>query len=218
MSVTARRLGGLLTLAALLAVAGCGSQAAGPGEPVDQAAPASSAPAQPADQGGDSSTPTVASGSPSITPGAVTAGAPCDTAGLAASLAGQDGGAGHQHLVIGLKNAGAQPCTVHGFPGVALRSAAGAVVPVRITHDGDMAFPATLPGTVTIAPGKLASFDIGYSDVPRAGETSCRAATTVLVGLPGRTPTLPVTASVAPCDQGHLAVSPLVAGSAGSAG
>jgi len=128
-----------------------------------------------------------------------------------------DGAAGHLHLVVGLRNTGMQACTVNGYPQVQLRGAGGQAVPVTVTHDGDPAFPAASPSAVSIAPGGSGSFDIGYSHVPVDNE-SCTQASTMLVLVPGDTTALPVSVAVDPCDHGHLAVSPVVAGSVGSAG
>ena len=145
-----------------------------------------------------------------------TAGGPCAGQALSGRLATMDGAAGHVHLVIALRNAGAAACTLDGYPTVGLVGADGTALPVRLTHDGDMAFPATKPARVTLAPGAVASFDIGFGHVPGDGETSCPEARSLRVTPPGDTHAVTVAATVDPCDSGHLAVSPLVAGDQGT--
>lgn len=122
------------------------------------------------------------------------------------------------HLVVALRNIGGVECTLDGFPTVGLVAEDGTALPVRATHDGDLAFPARTPATVVLAPGEVTSFDLGFSHVPAGGQTVCPAAQSLAVTPPGDSHPVPVQTGADPCDGGHLAVSPLVAGDQGSVG
>ncbi|HET7660761.1 MAG TPA: DUF4232 domain-containing protein [Oryzihumus sp.] len=215
---------GLLALAALTALTGCGPDAV----PTRAAAPTAStsvpSSAAPAPSGAGASQGSAPEDSASQAPEATTtaaaptAGMPCRGQALAGRLASSDGAAGHIHLVVALRNIGGVECTLDGFPAVGLVAQDGSALPVRATHDGDLAFPARTPSTVVLAPGEVASFDLGFSHVPAGGQTSCPAAQSLAVTTPGDSHPVAVQAVADPCDGGHLAVSPLVAGDQGSVG
>jgi hypothetical protein len=212
---------GLLALAAATALAGCGPDSVVPraaAPTTSTAVPSSAAPSRAvtvpagASQESASQAPQ-ATGDPSST-----AGMPCRGQALAGRLASSDGGAGHLHLVVALRNIGGAECTLDGFPTVGLVAQDGSALPVRATHDGDLAFPTRKPSTVVLAPGEVASFDLGFSHVPAGGQTSCPAAQSLTVTPPGDSHPVPVQAVADPCDGGLLAVSPFVAGDQGSVG
>ena len=213
----------LLALAAVTALAGCGpdsvaTRAAAP--TTSTSVPPSAAPA-PAGSGTSQGSASRASASPApeaATTATSTAGMPCRGQALAGRLASSDGAAGHMHLVVALRNIGGAECTLDGFPTVGLVAEDGTALPVRATHDGDLAFPVRTPSTVVLAPGEVASFDLGFSHVPTGGQTVCPAAQSLVVTPPGDSHPVPVQTAADPCDGGHLAVSPLVAGDQGSVG
>lgn len=214
---------GLLALAAVTALTGCGPDSV----PTRAAAPTASTSvppsAAPAPSGAGASPGSASQDSASQAPQATTApastaGMPCRGQALAGRLASSDGAAGHIHLVVALRNIGGVECTLDGFPTVGLVAEDGSALPVRATHDGDLAFPARKPSTVVLAPGEVASFDLGFSHVPAGGQTSCPAAQSLAVTTPGDSHPVPVQVGADPCDGGHLAVSPLVAGDQGSVG
>ena len=74
---------------------------------------------------------------------------------------------------MALKNTTARSCTLGGYPGLLLLNSAGAGLPTKVVRKGSYGFTAMAPTTVTVAPGNAAYFNIGYSDVPVGGETSC---------------------------------------------
>ncbi|MGN6636687.1 MAG: DUF4232 domain-containing protein [Oryzihumus sp.] len=213
---------GLLAVAAVTTLAGCGPDSVAPraaAPTTSTSVPPSAAPSQAA-ASQDGASPTSASPAPEATSTAPTptAGMPCRGQALAGRLASSDGAAGHIHLVVALRNIGGAECTLDGYPTVSLVAEDGSALPVRATHDGDLAFPARKPSTVVLAPGEVASFDLGFSHVPAAGQPPCRAAQSLAVTPPGDSRAVAVQAGADPCDSGHLAVSPLVAGDQGSVG
>jgi hypothetical protein len=69
------------------------------------------------------------------------------------------------------------------------------------------------PSTVYLTTGQSAEFNIGYSDVPVGGETSCPTSTALEVTPPNAPDHLTIPASLAPCAHGTMVVSPVFAAS-----
>ena len=110
---------------------------------------------------------------------------------------------------MALKNTTAKSCTLGGYPGMLLLNVAGAALPTNVVRKGNYTFTAMAPTTVTVAPGSAAYFNIGYSDVPVGGETSCPTSAAVEVTPPNQFDHLTVKATMAPCGGGTLVVSPV---------
>jgi len=90
-----------------------------------------------------------------------------------------------------------------------LLDSAGAGLPTKVLRKGSYGFTAMAPTTVTVVPGNAAYFNIGYSDVPVGGETSCPTSAAVEVTPPNQIDHLTVKATMAPCGGGTLVVSPV---------
>lgn len=88
-------------------------------------------------------------GSGSGTGGSSAAGAACSTANLSFSSSGGADG----EMLINLKNVGSTTCSMHGFPGVDLKSQYGTVHAARSTMT---------PSTVTVSPGQTTNFVLHY--------------------------------------------------------
>lgn len=110
---------------------------------------------------------------------------------------------------MALKNTTARSCTLGGYPGMLLLNSAGAGLPTKVVRKGSYGFTAMAPTTVTVVPGNAAYFNIGYSDVPVGGETSCPTSAAVEVTPPNQIDHLTVKATMAPCGGGTLVVSPV---------
>ncbi len=74
---------------------------------------------------------------------------------------------------------------------------------------GNYSFTAMAPTTVTLAPGASVVFNIGYSDVPVGGETSCPTSTSLEITPPNAVDHVTITAALGPCGQGTMVVSPV---------
>lgn len=135
----------------------------------------------------------------------------CPTADLAGSVAGSSGAAGTIQMTIALRSTAPSPCTLFGYPGLQLLAGDGSALPTNVVRKGGYPFTAMAPTTVTLAPGQTADFNLGYSDVPVGGETSCPTATSMEVTPPNATDHLVVPASLAPCGGGTVVVSPVFA-------
>jgi membrane-bound inhibitor of C-type lysozyme len=108
---------------------------------------------------------------------------------LALDVEGSDAGAGNRGLVLSLRNAGTETCSITGYPGVTLMDEKGmAVVNVRADPwmQGD---PAEPPHPVELAAGGKAYFDVGWNVVPHEseGETRCPVTRGLRVTAPGDT-------------------------------
>ncbi|WP_055494077.1 DUF4232 domain-containing protein [Streptomyces sp. TP-A0356] len=78
-------------------------------------------------------------------------GASCKTANLTFAKGSSFTQSDYTHIAVKLTNSGPASCTLHGFPGVDLVGKDGRVSAQRNAHT---------PVTVTLAPGRSASFDL----------------------------------------------------------
>ncbi|MGN6521632.1 MAG: DUF4232 domain-containing protein [Actinomycetes bacterium] len=207
---------------ALPLLAACGSSAPAPSaEQTSQAPalPASPEPttAAPAAETTTSAAATSAAASETQSPSApASSAAPgCSLDKLSVTPGGTDGGAGHEMDVFVVTNGGDSACTLTGYPAVTFRTAAGAKTAITITHEGDYTFPALTPKPVEVAPGGAASFAIGFTRAPEDDSQQCPTAQRMAVTLPGAARTTTLTVDVTACDQGRVAVSPIVSGANG---
>jgi Protein of unknown function (DUF4232) len=142
----------------------------------------------------------------------------CPTAGLAGSLAGRAGAAGTIEVTVELANHSTSTCVLVGYPGLRLLGIGGGALPTNVVRKGTYPFTAMAPATVTLPPEGTANFNIGYSDVPAGGETSCPMSASLEVTPPDATDHLVVAAALTPCAGGTMVVSPVfAAGGPGSA-
>jgi len=174
-----------------------------------------STPASTTSSTGSSSSSTGASSTTyTTTPGGPTQ---CPTPKLAASIYGSSGAAGTIQETVALTSSAAAPCTLGGYPGLQMLSAAGAKLPTTVVRKGNYPFTAMAPTTVTLAPGAAAYFNLGYSDVPSGTEVSCPASASLAVTPPNSYTSTSVAAQLDPCDNGTITVSPVFSGTGAAA-
>jgi hypothetical protein len=156
-----------------------------------------------------------ASGSTSSTtslPGTV-----CQARSLTTAVAGSQGAAGTNEVTFSMRNSSGSPCPMKGYPGAQLLGANGAQLATHVVPGGSYPFTDFAPAQVVLAAGETAYFNLGYSDVPHAGESSCPTATEIAVTPPGASDHVAVTVQLQVCNSGTLTVSPVfVSGGAGS--
>jgi Protein of unknown function (DUF4232) len=161
---------------------------------------------------------TEASSTTSTTSTTVAGATRCVAAGLTGSVEGTNGVAGTIQMTVALKNTATTSCSTGGYPGLQLVDASGQALPTTTVRGGSLTFEHIAPMTLTVPAGGTVWFNIGYSDVPHAGETSCPTATQIQVIPPNDTTHLTVDGVDAMvCNHGTLVTSPLFGpGSPGS--
>jgi Protein of unknown function (DUF4232) len=124
-----------------------------------------------------------------------------------------EGAAGTITGTVVLTNVGSTPCSVNGYPTLALTSGSGAPLTVTIVNGltVNVSAPANAaPSPVVIGPASTAQFAYQYSDVPTGAETSCPSSEAASVTLPnggGSSPSFPL--ALSPCNNGTVNVSPV---------
>ncbi len=138
----------------------------------------------------------------------------CVAADLALSSLGGSGATGHLLLGFALRNVSKTSCRTGGYPGVLFLGGAGHGLPTTPDHTTDDFFGHTVLRELTLAPGQLASFRLGVTDVGSGGSSAgCETARGLQVIPPNDTATLRITRRMFECG-GTVSVSPLQAGTA----
>jgi hypothetical protein len=136
---------------------------------------------------------------------------------VTASPAQGQGAAGTITGVVNVTNTGTSPCTVNGYPMMALFSGSGAPLTVTMVNGLSVTVSAAAnapPSSFSVAPSSSAQFTYQFSDVPVGSETSCPTSESADVTMPGATTASPtVQLAIAPCGNGTIRVSPVYASS-----
>jgi len=187
-----------VALAAAVALAGCGHSSSSAGS---------------AATGKASTTSTSASASTSSVPGSTATTAvttrSCPAASLTAAVAGSSGAAGTMEITVVFRNISSTACVLSGYPGGQMLDAQGTQIPTTVVRGGRLPFTNLAPSVVTLGPGGVAYFNIGFSDVPTGTETTCPRAMSLIVTPPGAYDHVTIAVAIAPCDKGLLTVSPV---------
>jgi hypothetical protein len=190
------------TASAALALAGLGVSACG-GSSSPPSTTASSTTTTSSSATTSSSSPTTSTSTTSTT----AAVAVCRASQLSMAKAGGEGAAGTQELTFSLTNSSSSLCTMRGYPGMLLLSSSGAAEPTTVDRGGGFAFENVAVSTVSLAPGKTAYFNLGYSDVT-AIPPQCSTADSVEITPPTATTHGVVAVSnIQACANGTLHVS-----------
>ena len=133
------------------------------------------------------------------------------------SLVGSQGAAGTFELTFALRNSSTTACPMDGYPSAQLLGSSGTELPTHVVSGGSYQFTDFNPAPVQLAPGATAYFNLAYSDVPTATETTCPTATQIEVTPPHAVDHDVVAVQLMVCAAGTLTVSPVfAAGSPGS--
>ncbi len=135
----------------------------------------------------------------------------CTASQLTGSIEGTSGAAGQFEVTVALKNTSNGPCTTGGYAGLQLVSTSGAKLQTTALRGGTLNFENIAPTPITLGPGSTAWFNLGYSDVPSGGETSCPMSSQLQIIPPNATSHLAVALRIDPCDNGAVHESPLFA-------
>lgn len=218
-SVRPRTGGAYLLLAGVLALSGCGSEAAAP----PAAAPEITASAPGATSAAPSSVPSAAPTAARPTPSTVPAAGPrtpqrCTAAQLDVLLGDQSAGTGHRGVPLILQNRGDQACWLRGYPGVdALDRAGKTLAHAKRTPHGYLGgIRGDEPARVLLAPGELASALVEASAFRVGDGGTCTPYAALLVTAPDETRSVRLPWSTDSCSA--LEVHPVVPGTTGRAG
>jgi Protein of unknown function (DUF4232) len=208
----------VLAALALLSPAACGAPAAAPESQASHAAVSSTPLFQPSIAASPTPSSPAASATPALT-GQGDPGSRCHTRQLDLKFAGAQGAAGTMFLTFRLANTGAAPCLIRGFVGMQMLDAAGGPLATRVVRNGGFFANQPPPSGFQLRPAAwgapaatAATFQVAYSDVPRAGEAGCPQAFQLLVTPPDEFDhlALPVDGwTLAPCNHGELDVTPV---------
>lgn len=136
---------------------------------------------------------------------------------ISASPGQGQGAAGTITGLITVTNTGTSPCTVNGYPTMALFSGSGASLTVTMVNGLSVSVSSAAnapPSAVTVAPAARAQFAYQFSDVPVGSETSCPTSEAATVTMPGSTTASPTfQLAIGPCGNGTIKVSPVYAAS-----
>ncbi len=159
--------------------------------------------------GTTSSTSTSAAPASTTTSTASSSSTACQGGALSASLSGSEGAAGTFELTFSLRDISTTSCTMDGFPGALLLGSSGAALPTNVVRAGSYSFTNFSSSSVMLPAGGTAYFNLGYSDVTVAGETSCEMATAIQFIPPGATTHVVVSTAMSVCNHGTVTVSPV---------
>jgi hypothetical protein len=183
------------------AVVAGGAVLAGCSSPGGSASPSSSAPSTTA----ASSSTTLVTAIPTTTttiPG-------CTGSNFALSTLGSEGAAGTIEVTFGFRNTSSATCPLFGYPGIQLLGPGGAAIATTTVRGGSLSFTNFAPTDVSVAPGATVFFNLGYSDVPTGGESSCPTATGLQAIAPNTTTGLRVSGQFDVCNNATVTVSPV---------
>lgn len=143
-----------------------------------------------------------------VAPPTTSALAICQPTQLRIVQSGYSGAMGTIERTFSLTNTSASTCTLYGYPGLLLLGPNKVAEPTNVVRGGGITFENVGPSTVTLTPGAVAHFNVGYSDVT-TDNTTCSTATGIEVIPPTNTTFAVVTLAptVEACDNGTLHVS-----------
>jgi len=132
---------------------------------------------------GTSHSPTPGSPSPSPSAsGSSTTPARCRAGNLQIKEYGSNGAAGSIRVEVSMRNVGSTSCALEGYPGMLLLSGT-TPMQTKVVRGTSVVVPAIAVRLVTLAPGRVAAYVFGYSDVPTGSET-CPSSTALEVTPP----------------------------------
>jgi Protein of unknown function (DUF4232) len=129
-------------------------------------------------------------------------------------------GLGNRELLFTVRNVSSWGCQTYGYPGLRLADPDGPLLPVTVERGGAYLFPSVQPARVVLAPGDLASFDVGYAAGMSLVRT-CDLASEAQIFLPGSFAYTPVSLSSIGSGEdavacgGYFRISPVIPGGAG---
>ncbi|MEH1781011.1 MAG: DUF4232 domain-containing protein [Nostoc sp.] len=133
----------------------------------------------------------------------------CETSQLSVRQVSKDAGVGNVGLTYAFTNNGSSPCTLNGYPGLALLDAKDQPLQgIKVIRSKGTYFSSKQPRQqVTLAPGKQASFQIAYNHVSSPQE-NCPISSKIEITPPNTSQNLTLTEEIKPCT-GKVRVTPV---------
>ena len=140
----------------------------------------------------------------------------CLTKNLAAEIGVANVAMGHVGQEIRFKNRSTQSCTMLGYPRLAMLNVAGGALPTHLTFGSDYIVPVLHVRVVTLAPGGVAGFLVGYENATGYSGVTCPTSHAIKIYPPHNTRAIlvnwhlaPYGGSVSALRCGQLTVSPV---------
>lgn len=135
----------------------------------------------------------------------------CETSQLSVRRVSQDAGVGNVALTYAFTNNASSPCTLNGYPGLALLDAKGQPLErVKVIRSKDTYFSSQQPRQqVTLSPGTQASFQIAYNHIS-SPEEHCPMSSKIEITPPNAYQHFTLTEEIKPCT-GKVRVTPVQA-------
>ncbi|ACC84222.1 DUF4232 domain-containing protein [Nostoc punctiforme] len=133
----------------------------------------------------------------------------CETSQLSVRRVSEDAGVGNVAVTYAFTNNASSPCTLYGYPGLALLDAKDRPLQgIKVIRSKDTYFSSQQPRQqVTLAPGKQASFQIAYNHISSPQE-NCPISNKIEITPPNAYQHLTVTEEIKPCT-GKVRVTPV---------
>ncbi len=136
----------------------------------------------------------------------------CHSSELVPSVVRSGVAAGTVEVVVAFTNVSSLSCDLYGYPGMQMVSSLGDDLPTDVVRGGPYAFTNLEPTPIKLAPQGRASFVMGFNAIPQGDQGSCPRAASLEITPPNAYHTVVLDYSIAPCDGGKIAVSPVQAG------
>ncbi|HXY71828.1 MAG TPA: DUF4232 domain-containing protein [Actinomycetota bacterium] len=141
--------------------------------------------------------------------GSTTTPARCRAGNLQIQEVGSNGAAGSIQVEVSMRNVGSAPCSLEGYPGMLLLSGT-TPMQTKVVRGSSVVVPSIAVRLAVLAPGRLAAYVFGYSDVPTGSET-CPTSTALEVTPPNAYAHATIPFSSTACG-GVLTTSPVFPG------
>ena len=133
----------------------------------------------------------------------------CENSQLSVRRVSEDAGVGNVALTYAFTNNGSSPCTLNGYPGLALLDAKGQPLEgIKVIRSKDTYFSSQQTRQkVTLAPGTQASFQIAYNHIS-SPEKHCPISSKIEITPPNSYQHFTLTEQIKPCT-GKVRVTPV---------
>jgi len=144
----------------------------------------------------------------------------CFSSQLAVTLGRGGVATGHVGRLVSFRNTSATTCTLLGYPGMQMLDAAGHPIRTQVLRGTAITVPSVPERVVTLTPGALASFDLGYDDATGYGNDRCPTSARVEITPPNDFRSITISWRIQPYGGGsvthlrcgQITVSPVYAG------